>query len=111
MQRMSCQDAPHVLTGLDQRGHAKLMAGEPNYLRRLILIGAGFLGGFTLIIVDGWALIIHPDDTDSWPVWLLRRLPVLIGIFCVAGAFFLLRKPVENDPGLPDDDIENMDGA
>ncbi|AQS85624.1 MAG: hypothetical protein ABF876_02510 [Acetobacter aceti] len=87
------------------------MAGQPNYLRRLMLIGAGFLGGFTLIIVDGWTLIIDPGDADSWPVWLSRRLPLLIGIVCIAGAFFLLRKPVENDPDLPADDLENMDGA
>ncbi|NHN89278.1 hypothetical protein [Acetobacter conturbans] len=87
------------------------MSDQPNYLRRLGLILGGFLVGFTLIIVDGWNLIFHPGDTDAWLIWGLRRLPVLLGIGCVVGAFVLLRKPVEADPATSGDDLENMDGA
>ena len=87
------------------------MPDQPNYLRRLGLIMGGFLFGFALILIFGWELIFYPNSGDPWLIWGLRRLPVVVGAFCIVGAFLLLRKPVQNDPGVPEDDLDNMDGA
>lgn len=86
-------------------------SGEPNYLLRLGLIAGSMFVGFTLIIVSGWSLIYNPGNTETWLIWSLRRLPLALGIVLLAAAFILLRKPVEDDPFAPQDDVDNMDGA
>lgn len=87
------------------------MPTKPNYLHRLSLVLCGFLGGFTLIIVAGWNLIFYPGDADPWLIWSLRRLPILLGLLCIMGAFLVLRQPVQDDPSCDEDDLDNMDGA
>ncbi|GBQ28244.1 hypothetical protein AA0472_2629 [Acetobacter estunensis NRIC 0472] len=87
------------------------MDDEPNYARRLALILGGFMVGFTLIVVDTWTLIANPGYGQSLFVLILRYLPLVAGVAIMIGAFVLLRKPVEDDPGVAPDDVDNMDGA
>ncbi|NHO32568.1 hypothetical protein [Acetobacter fallax] len=88
-----------------------MSSGEPNYMRRLVIILASLFFGFTLVIISGWGLIYNPGDGDSWLIWSLRRTPLLLGVILLVTGFVLLRKPVETDPSAPQDDVENMDGA
>ncbi|GBR11533.1 hypothetical protein [Acetobacter oeni] len=84
---------------------------EPNYLRRLcIILGSLFLG-FTLVVLSGWQLIYNPGSGDAWWLWSLRRVPLVLGVVLLLTGFVLLRKPVGTDPSLPEDDVDNMDGA
>ncbi|MCX2562048.1 hypothetical protein OQ252_11670 [Acetobacter farinalis] len=86
------------------------------YVRRLLWIVACFLGGFTVLCVSGWALVVNGSTQDSTVTTLLRWLPVSVGAIMVALGFFLLNLPVPEDPEdffLGDDadgQINKMDG-
>ncbi|GBQ97939.1 hypothetical protein AA23498_3039 [Acetobacter nitrogenifigens DSM 23921 = NBRC 105050] len=87
------------------------MPNEPNYARRLAIIAASIMGGFALIVIDGWTLIYDTGLVEGWAVWTLHRLPLAIGAALLLYGFALLRKPVAYDPTQGPDDIDNIDGA
>nr|WP_298795771.1 hypothetical protein [uncultured Acetobacter sp.] len=86
------------------------------YVRRLLWIVACFVGGFALLCVSGWALVVQGSTQDSLLVTALRWLPVATGAITVAMGFFLLSLPVPEDPEdffLPDDadgELQRTDG-
>ncbi|ASC07571.1 hypothetical protein [Acetobacter pasteurianus] len=99
----------------DLKGHIMSKSSSP-YVRRLLWIVACFVGGFALLCVSGWALVVNGSTQDSAMVTVLRWLPVATGAITVAAGFFLLFLPVPEDPEdffLPDDtdgELERTDG-
>lgn len=86
------------------------------YVRRLLWIVGCFAGGFALLCVSGWSLVVNGSTQDSAGVTALRWLPVATGAITVAVGFFLLSLPVPEDPEdffLADDadgELERTDG-
>ena len=68
------------------------------YTIRLYWIGACLVGGFTILCVSGWFLVIDGSAYDSTLVTALRWLPVLTGAFLVFFGFYLIRKPIPESP-------------
>lgn len=68
------------------------------YTRRLIRVGACLAGGFTLVCVSGWMMVIQTRADDSGLLTLLRWVPVLAGVFIVVLGFYLLQAPIAENP-------------
>ncbi|OUI94967.1 hypothetical protein HK13_03515 [Acetobacter indonesiensis] len=86
------------------------------YVRRLVLIAVCFLGGFTLLCISGWSLVMNASTNDTTLVTVLRWIPITLGVLTVLAGFFLLYLPVPEDPEdffLGDDadgTVQKMDG-
>ncbi|NLI27020.1 MAG: hypothetical protein GX413_06485 [Acetobacter sp.] len=81
------------------------------WLRRGVIIAACMFIGFSTIIIDGWILILYPPFNKTTPMMLLSYTPPVVGLLILLVGFYLLGRPIPNDPSVPLDDVENMDGA
>lgn len=86
------------------------------YTRRLIWITVCFLGGFALLCISGWAMVISGSMNDSTRVTVLRWVPIVVGVVTVLLGFYLLHLPVPEDPedfflgNDADSELQKMDG-
>ncbi|MDN7353365.1 hypothetical protein [Acetobacter senegalensis] len=87
-----------------------------SYVRRLLLISFCFLGGFALLCISGWVMVVRSGPQDTTLVTVFRWVPVILGALTVLFGFYLLNLPVPEDPEdffLGDDadgTVERMDG-
>ncbi|MFT9026624.1 hypothetical protein [Acetobacter indonesiensis] len=86
------------------------------YVRRLVLIAVCLLGGFTLLCISGWSLVMNASPSDTTLVTVLRWMPITLGVVTVLAGFFLLYLPVPADPedfflgNDADSTVQKMDG-
>lgn len=89
------------------------------YVRRVLLVAALWLGGFTLMCVTGWLAVAYSSAQDSWGMLAFRWVFPVIGAVMLVCGIVLLNKPVGNvwenfeassDDGDADEIVSNMDG-
>lgn len=57
------------------------------YVRRLVLIAVCLLGGFTLLCISGWSLVMNASPSDTTLVTVLRWIPITLGVVTVLAGF------------------------
>lgn len=68
------------------------------YTHRLIGIGCCFAGGFTVLCLSGWSMVVHSSSYDTTLVRILRWLPIGVGVMIVVAGFYLLQAPIKQNP-------------